>query len=120
MGYSQEELELIWAITAQEDDTSYEGALAVISSAMNRAGQNYGGYGTSVLAQYTAPGQYCYSPEISDPSYWMVRLHGNVPDYVKNAVSDCLEGGLVSHSYLNFRSSNRTGLYVQIGGNWYF
>ena len=119
-GYSQEELELIWAITAQEDDTSYEGALAVISSAMNRAGQNYGGYGTSVLAQYTAPGQYCYSPEISDPSYWMVRLHGNVPDYVKNAVSDCLEGGLVSHSYLNFRSSNRTGSYVQIGGNWYF
>ena len=119
-GYSQEELELIWAITAQEDDTSYEGALAVISSAMNRAGQNYGGYGTSVLAQYTAPGQYCYSPEISDPSYWMARLHGNVPDYVKTAVSDCLEGGLVSHSYLNFRSSNRTGSYVQIGGNWYF
>ena len=32
--YTQEELELIWAIVAQEDDQSYEGALAVISSAM--------------------------------------------------------------------------------------
>lgn len=118
--YSQEDLELIWAVTAQEDDTSYEGALAVIASAMNRARINYGGYGTTVYAQLTAPGQYCYSPEISDPSYWMSRLYGNVPEYVRQAVSACLDGGAVSHGYLNFRSSNRTGTYVPIGGNWYF
>ena len=37
--YTQDELELIWAIVAQEDDQSYEGALAVISSAMNRGCQ---------------------------------------------------------------------------------
>jgi hypothetical protein len=68
--YTQEELELIWAIVAQEDDQSYEGALAVISSAMNRADANYGGYGTTALAQLTADGQYCYSPKVSDPSLW--------------------------------------------------
>ncbi|MDO4478920.1 MAG: NlpC/P60 family protein [Lachnospiraceae bacterium] len=118
--YDKEETELIWAITAQEDDTSYEGALAVISSAVNRARENYGGYGTGVLAQLTADGQFCYSPKISDPSFWQCRLGGQVPDYVKMAVQDCLNGGAVSHGYLNFRSSNRTGNYVPIGGNWYF
>lgn len=34
--YTQAQKELIWAIVAQEDNGSYEGALAVISSAMNR------------------------------------------------------------------------------------
>ena len=117
--YTQEQLELIWAIVAQEDDASYEGALAVITSAMNRADKNYGGYGTTALAQLTADGQYCYSPKVSDPSLWQRRLEGNVPEYVKEAVADCL-GGKRSHDYLNFRSSNRTGNYIQIGANWYF
>lgn len=118
--YTQEELELIWAIVAQEDDQSYEGALAVISSAMNRADANYGGYGTSALSQLTADGQYCYSPKVSDPSLWQRRLNGNVPDDVKKAVEDCLTKGIRNNTYLNFRSSNRTGDYVQIGANWYF
>ncbi|MBR0138025.1 MAG: C40 family peptidase, partial [Erysipelotrichaceae bacterium] len=34
--YSTEQMEVIWAVVAQEDNGSYEGALAVISSAMNR------------------------------------------------------------------------------------
>ena len=34
--YTQGQIELIWAIVAQEDNGSYAGALAVISSAMNR------------------------------------------------------------------------------------
>ncbi|MBQ0058915.1 MAG: C40 family peptidase [Lachnospiraceae bacterium] len=118
--YTQDEIELIWAIVAQEDDTSYEGALGVISSAMNRADANYGGYGTTAYAQLTADGQFCYSPKISDPSYWQRRLGGNVPEYVKTAVSDCLTQGIRNNSFLNFRSSNRTGNYVQIGSNWYF
>ena len=120
MDYTQEEMELIWAIVAQEDDTSYEGALAVISSAMNRADINYGGYGTTALAQLTADGQYCYSPKVSDPSLWQRRLYGNVPDEVKEAVEDCLTKGIRNNTYLNFRSSNRTGSYIQIGSNWYF
>ena len=118
--YTQEDLELIWAIVAQEDDGSYEGALAVISSAMNRADTNYGAYGTTALEQLTADGQYCYSPKVSDPSLWQRRLGGNVPEFVKQAVEDCLTKGIRNNEYLNFRSSNRTGDYVQIGGNWYF
>ncbi|MBP3868459.1 MAG: hypothetical protein J6D38_05025, partial [Solobacterium sp.] len=118
--YTQEQLELIWAITAQEDDYSYEGALAVITTAMNRAEQNYGGHGTDVLSQLTADGQFCYSPSVSDPIYYQRRLGGNVPEYVKQAVDDCLNGGIRNHTFTNFRSSNRTGDYVQIGSNWYF
>ena len=118
--YTQDQLELIWAITAQEDDTSYEGALAVISTAMNRADQNYGGHGMDALSQLTADGQFCYSPSVSDPIYYQRRLNGNVPEFVKQAVYDCLENGVRNHTYLNFRSSNRTGNYTQIGGNWFF
>ncbi len=116
--YSQSELELIWAIVAQEDDKSYTGALAVISCAMNRAERNYGGHGTDPLSQLTAAGQFCYSPSISDSVYWQRRLGGNVPSYVKQAVADCL-GGIRNHSYIYFRSRAAAGR-VQIGGNWYF
>ncbi len=119
-GYTQSELELIWAIVGQEDDRSYTGALAVISCAMNRADINYGGHGTTALGQLTAYNQFCYSPTISSSIYWQRRLGGNVPDYVKQAVNDCLTKGIRNHGYLYFRSSNRTGTYVQIGGNWYF
>lgn len=116
--YSQSELELIWAIVAQEDDKSYTGALAVISCAMNRADRNYGGHGTDPLSQLTAAGQFCYSPSISASIYWQRRLGGNVPSYVKQAVADCL-GGVRNHSYIYFRSRSAAGR-VQIGGNWYF
>ena len=118
--YTEDELELIWAVVAQEDDTCYDGALAVISCAMNRADLNYGGYGTTALAQLTADGQFCYSPKISDPSFWMRRLNGAVPEFVKAAVSDCLTKGIRNNGYLNFRSGNRNGVSVPIGGNWYF
>ena len=117
--YVQDEKELIWAIVAQEDDTSYEGALAVITSAMNRADVNYGGYGTTALAQLTAPGQYCYSPSISDPSYYQRRLNGNVPEFVKEAVTNCLEKGTRNHPYKSFRSTYAEGR-VQFGSNWFF
>ncbi len=119
-GYTQEQLELIWAIVAQEDNGSYEGALAVISSAMNRTESARWGYlGSTALEQLTASGQYCYSLD----SYWQARLNGNVPDYVKQAVYDCLEKGIRNHSYTSFRSTKGkvTGAdAVQIGGNWYF
>ena len=120
MGYTQEQLELIWAIVAQEDNGSYEGALAVITSAMNRADENYGGFGQNALAQLTAPGQYCFSPSVSDPGYYQARLGGNVPDYVKEAVSDCLIYGDRNHGFLNFRSNSGSGGRTQIGGNWFF
>ena len=120
LDYSQDQLELIWAIVAQEDNGSYEGALAVITSAMNRADQNYGGFGQNALAQLTAPGQYCFSPSVSDPGYYQARLGGNVPDYVRDAVYDCLVSGYRNHSFLNFRSTCGSGGRTQIGGNWFF
>ncbi|MDY5332609.1 MAG: NlpC/P60 family protein [Porcincola intestinalis] len=118
--YSQSDLELIWAIVAQEDNGSYRGALAVISSAMNRVESPTWSYeGSNALAQLTAPGQYCYSND----TYWQARLGGNVPDYVKQAVNDCLKKGKRNHSYTSFRSTKgkTTGAdAVQIGGNWFF
>ena len=117
--YSQEEIELIWAIVATECNTSYDGALAVITCAANRADINYGGHG-DVLSQLTAPNQFAYSPSICDPSVWQARLGGNVPDYVKQAVSDCLESGVRNHGYLNFRANPVGDSSVNIGDNWYF
>ena len=118
--YSQDQLELIWAIVAQEDNGSYEGALAVISSAMNRTeSERWSGCGGDALTQLTAPGQYCYSLD----DYWRPRLGGNVPEYVKQAVNDCLVKGIRNHNHTSFRSTKgkTTGNdAVQIGGNWYF
>ena len=118
--YSQKQMELIWAIVAQEDNGSYQGALAVISSAMNRTESGKWGYeGCNALSQLTAPGQYCYSMD----SYWKPRLNGNVPDYVKQAVDDCLRRGIRNHNFTSFRSRKGkvTGANaVQIGGNWFF
>lgn len=118
--YTQDQIELIWAIVAQEDNGSYEGALAVISSAMNRTESlNWTYCGSNALEQLTAPGQYCYSND----DYWRPRLGGNVPNYVKQAVSDCLDRGIRNHEYTSFRSQKGsvTGPNaVQIGGNWFF
>lgn len=118
--YSTSDLQLIWAIVAQEDNGSYKGALAVISTAMNRVESPQWSYeGGNALAQLTAPGQFCYSND----HYWEARLGGNVPDYVKQAVNDCLKKGKRNHSHTSFRSTKGkvTGDdAVQIGGNWYF
>lgn len=118
--YSQTDMELIWAIVAQEDNGSYEGALAVISSAMNRCeSPAWSSLGSNALSQLKAPGQYCYSND----SYWVSRLNGNVPIYVKTAVNDCLVKGVRNHRFTSFRSTkgSTTGPdAVQIGGNWFF
>lgn len=120
--YTRKELELIWAIVAQEDNGSYDGALAVISSAMNRTESSRWSYcGSNALQQLTANGQYCYSID----NYWLSRLGGNVPPYVIEAVNDCLKKGIRNHPYTCFRSKKGkvTGAdAVQIGvnGNWYF
>lgn len=119
-GYSQKELELIWAVVAQECNMSYDGALAVITCAANRADINYGGHGTDVLSQLTAPSQFAYSPAVSDPSLWQARLNGNAPEYVKRAVSDCLDSGVRNHDHLNFRANPVGDTSVNIGDNWYY
>lgn len=113
--YSAEELDLICAITAQECSSSYEGALAVITTACNRAqSSKWRRNGTDPLSQYKAPNQFCYTID----SYWVKRLNGNYADYVKQAVLDALNGKR-NHTYLSFRGYQTAGS-VQIGNNWYF
>ena len=116
--YTQEQLELIWAVVRQEAGTGYESNLAVISTAMNRVDSPAWAYcGRNAYEQLTAPGQFCYSID----NYWRQYLGGNVPETTKQAVRDCLEDGKRNHSYTSFRSGYVEGS-VQIGenGNYYF
>ncbi len=113
--YSTEEFDLLCAITAQECSSSYEGALAVISTACNRAvSAKWASKGSDPLSQYKAPGQFCYSID----SHWKKRLNGNYSSVVSKAVSDALNGKR-NHNYLSFRAAGRaSGEYI--GGNVYF
>ena len=113
--YSDEEFDLLCAITAQECSSSYEGALAVITCACNRAeSTKWAKNGSDPLSQYKAPGQFCYSID----SYWKRRLNGNYSDSVKQAVKDALNGKR-NHNYLSFRTAGyASGEYI--GGNVYF
>lgn len=113
--YSSEEFDLLCAITAQECSSSYEGALAVITTACNRAeSSRWAKNGSDPLSQYKAPGQFCYSID----RYWKRRLNGNYSSVVAQAVTDALNGKR-NHNYLSFRSAGyASGEYI--GGNVYF
>ncbi len=113
--YSSSEMDLLCAITAQESGSSYTGALAVITTACNRAESNkWKRNGSDPLSQYKAKGQFCYSID----SNWRRRLNGNYPSYVMQAVTDALNGKR-NHNYLSFRAAGtHAGTYI--GGNVYF
>ena len=113
--YSESELDLLCAITAQECNSSYEGALAVITTACNRTvSSSWKRYGSDPLSQYKAPSQFCYSID----NHWQKRLNGNYPSYVKQAVIDALNGKR-NHTYLSFRAAGYHSGEI-IGGNVYF
>ena len=113
--YSASELDLLCAITAQECNSSYEGALAVITTACNRTqSSSWRRYGSDPLSQYKAPSQFCYSID----NHWRKRLNGNYPSYVKQAVIDALNGKR-NHTYLSFRAAGYHSGEI-IGGNVYF
>ena len=113
--YSSGEMDLLCAITAQESGSSYTGALAVITTACNRAeSKKWKKNGSDPLSQYKASGQFCYSID----SHWKKKLNGNYPSYVKQAVTDALNGKR-NHNYLSFRAAGtHSGTYI--GGNVYF
>ena len=113
--YSAADFDLLCAITAQECSSSYEGALAVITTACNRAESlKWASKGSDPLSQYKAPGQFCYSID----SHWKKRLNGNYSSAVKQAVTDALNGKR-NHNYLSFRAAGHaSGEYI--GGNVYF
>lgn len=113
--YSEVELDLLCAITAQECSSSYNGALAVITTACNRTqSSKWKSRGSDPLSQYKAKGQFCYSID----SHWKKRLNGNYPAHVKQAVIDALNGKR-NHNYLSFRAAGYAN-GVNIGGNVYF
>ena len=100
--YSAEEFDLICAITAQESSTSYEGALAVISTAINRANSSkWKRYGKDPLSQYKGTGQFTYSID----GLYKKRLNGKYSSAVKQAVIDGLNGK-TNHNFLSFRSAS--------------
>lgn len=114
--YSGSEFDLLCAITAQECSSSYAGALAVITTACNRAeSKQWKSKGRDPLSQYKAKGQFCYSID----SHWIKRLNGNYPSCVKKAVSDALNGTR-NHRFLSFRSRSSGHSGTPIGGNVYF
>ena len=132
--YTYDEMEVLCATVAQECDSSYEGALAVISCMMNRADMNYGGYGTTAYAQATAHGEWAWDMPGHEEwhDYCIARMQGGfggIPDHVRQAVSDCLSGAARNHSYTNMYSSHdkaeaNTGRtitdYAVIGTNCFF
>ena len=114
--YSDEDFDLLCAITAAESGSSYEGALAVITCACNRTvSSDWSKNGSDPLSQYKAKGQFCYSINSS----WKKKLNGNYGLYVADAVRDALNGKR-NHNYLSFRSSSSGHAGEHIGGNVYF
>ena len=104
--YSTSEFDLLCAITAQECGSSYVGALAVITTACNRAeSSRWASKGSDPLSQYKAKGQFCYTINYSSA--------------VSQAVTDALNGKR-NHNYLSFRAANSGVAGQKIGGNVYF
>ena len=103
--YTSNELDLMCAITAQECSSSYNGALAVITTACNRAESR----GTDPLTEYKRTGQFCYSID----SHWKKRLNGNYSASVFQAVIDALNGKR-NHNYFSFRSASSGASGVNI------
>lgn len=110
---SASDFDTICAIVAHEGGTSYEGSLAVISCVMNRVDSGAWG-GSTALGVLTAPGQFASYLD----GYYTQYLGAEIPE-VRQAVRDCMEGGVRSHPYMSFRSYQTSGS-VNIGGNWYF
>lgn len=111
--YSKTELFELAAIVSGEDNTSYEGALAVISTMCNRADDR----NTDPLTEAKRQGQYT----VYGGSYYNRHKDGSVPDYVLQAVYDCLAGKR-NTTAVSFRAKYKSGRLL-IGtsrGNHYF
>jgi len=122
-GYTDGQMDIIYACVMQEDGGSYEGALAVISCVMNRVDSPAWSYcGSNAYEQLTSPSQFCYSIDTN----WQRYLNGSAAAHVKQAVDDCLIRGIRNHNYTCFRSTQGSatgsnGEYIpDAGGNYYF
>ena len=102
---SEEDIELLIAIVAAESDKTYDDALAVITTILNRCeSPNWiRSHGTDPIAQATAPNQFVVYQHGSYKTY----MDGNAPETVVTAVKDAL-AGVRNHDYLSFRSNGST------------
>ena len=100
-----EDIDLLCAIVAAESDKSYDDALAVITTILNRCERTnwISSHGRDPIAQATAPNQFVVYQHGSYAGY----LNGNAPSTVVKAVQDAL-AGVRNHNYCNFRSNNST------------
>jgi len=119
---SEEDKRQLMALVGGEDNHSYEGALAVASTILNRCESpqwsNYGG--SNPLAQAKAKGQFVAWNGNITKSY--LKDSSKIPNYVEQAVEDALNGTR-NHSFTRFRANTNPGKdRVQIGenGNYYF
>ena len=99
------DVDLLCAIVAAESDKTYDDALAVITTILNRCeAKNWVRvYGTDPLNQATAPNQFVVYQE----GYYERYINGKAPEKVKIAVQDAL-AGVRNHNYLSFRSGGTT------------
>lgn len=100
-----EDIDLLCAIVSAESDKSYDDALAVITTILNRCETSnwINSHGRDPIAQATAPNQFVVYQHGSYERY----LNGNAPDTVKEAVADAL-AGVRNHKYTSFRSNGST------------
>ncbi len=103
---SDADYELLCAIVSAESDKSYDDALAVITTILNRceAPNWIRSHGTNPVAQATAPNQFVVYQHGSYKAY----MGGRAPETVQTAVRDAL-AGVRNHHYLSFRSNGSTG-----------
>ncbi len=100
-----EDIELLCAIVSAESDKTYDDALAVISTILNRCESSnwINSHGRDPIAQATAPNQYVVYQHGSYERY----MDGNAPETVVQAVKDAL-AGVRNHKYTSFRSNGTT------------
>lgn len=108
-----DKLDFICAVVAAECNSSYDGALAVISCVMNRVDSGKWG-GRDAVSVLTAPGQ--FAAYFNGP--YKKYLGGKYPAHVKKAVMDCMDRGIRNHPYQSFRSGSTYGVW-NCGGNSY-
>ncbi len=110
---SASDFDFLCAVVSQEDNSGYEGALAVISCIMNRADSGKWG-GTTAVAVVKANGQFSAYSSGAYKKY----LNGKSSTAVQAAVKDCVYGGVRNHSYYSFQATKKANS-VKIGGNYY-
>lgn len=101
---SDRDLELLIAIVAAESDGSYDDALAVITTILNRCeSDKWNPNGGSPVDIATVPNQFV----VYEHGSYKKFMNGNAPEKVTVAVMDAL-AGVRNHEYYTFRSNGTT------------